>query len=107
MQMSQDFKWHHVAYWEHYKGGRYTLLDIVDSHHHTAYLEEDYQNPDVPADMQVLVLYQSLDEVGRPWARRAGYFYGNVEVNGKMVPRFRPVSWAEAYRKAHEGGELT
>lgn len=102
MQMSHDFKWNQVAYWEHYKGGRYVIVEDTPF----AWLEEDYDKPDLSATMKGVVIYRSLDKPeDKPWARRSEYFYGGVEVNGEQVPRFRPVSWEEAYKRAYEGGE--
>ena len=90
MQMTKDFDWDTVAYWEHYKGGRYVLCEIGFVN-----FEEDFGNADVPEDMQTLVVYQSLED-GRKWARRRGYFFGQVEHEGKMVSRFRSITWREA-----------
>lgn len=96
--MSSDFNWDHVAYWEHYKGGRYVLEEnwIMN-------LEEDFGNPDIPRDMVEMVAYRSIDRKGeRPWVRRYAYFFGEVEFKGQMVQRFKPVTWREAYAKEQQ-----
>ena len=63
--------------YEHYKGKRYEVIGIV---HHSETLEE-------------LVLYKALYETkfGQDslWVRPLAMFMENVEVEGKLVPRFR------------------
>lgn len=61
--------------WQHYKGGRYTLLCVA--------LNEKTLNPEV--------IYAS--EAGLIWARPLESFLGSVlDKNDAAVPRFRPVS---------------
>lgn len=100
MQMSPDFNWSHVAYWEHYKGGKYILIEGND---YVGWLEEDFDKEDLPDDMKEVVIYKKLAG-GRPWVRRKAYFFGQVELeNGKKVPRFRSVTWEEAFYRRNEG----
>jgi hypothetical protein len=63
--------------YEHYKGNRYRFHGIV---RHSETLEE-------------LVLYEPLyaNELGKLWVRPKAMFFENVTVDGKTVPRFRPV----------------
>ena len=94
MQMPRDFDWDHVAYWKHYKGGKYILCE--DSF---AWMEEDMDKEDMEADMKEVVVYKSIDNSGRPYVRRRAYFFGDVEMFGRRVPRFRAVTWREAARE--------
>lgn len=94
MQMPVHFDWDTVAYWKHYKGGRYILCE--DSF---AWMEEDLDNPDIPDDMKEVVVYKSLDQHGKPYVRRRAYFFGDVEWFGRRVPRFRSVTWREAFEQ--------
>ena len=63
--------------YEHYKGKRYEVLGIV---HHSETVEP-------------LVLYKALYETkfghDSLWVRPLAMFVENVEVNGKIMPRFR------------------
>ena len=61
--------------YEHYKGKRYKVHGVV---RHTESLEE-------------LVLYEALYEnnLGNMWVRPKGMFLESIEINGKIVPRFR------------------
>lgn len=97
MQMPVDFDWNHVAYWEHYKGGRYVL---VEPEHYVAHLEED-ADKDIPDGMKKVVLYRSLDvNPEKVWARRWDvFFFDKVEWNGETVQRFKAVTWREAFLK--------
>jgi cyclomaltodextrinase / maltogenic alpha-amylase / neopullulanase len=61
--------------YEHYKGGRYQILG-VGRHSEDHKLE--------------LVAYQSLEN-GNIWFRPLPMFLENVEVNGRLVPRFKLV----------------
>lgn len=64
--------------YEHYKGGRYRVIDTV---RHSESLEE-------------LVLYETLYEnpLGRLWVRPIAMFLEEVDVDGRKVPRFKPIS---------------
>lgn len=96
MQMTPDFDWDHVAYWEHYKGGKYTLCDDW-----FGWLEEDLDK-EIPEDMKRIVTYKSLEN-GKIYHRRYHIFFESVVLeNGTKVPRFRAVTWKEAFLK-HEG----
>lgn len=68
--------------YEHYKGKRYEVLGIV---HHSETVEP-------------LVLYKALYETkfsaDSLWVRPLAMFVENVDVDGKMTPRFRYVGEA-------------
>lgn len=61
--------------YQHYKGGLYRVIDIVK---HSENLED-------------LVLYETLYDNPRSklWVRPLKMFVEKVEVNGKMLPRFK------------------
>lgn len=61
--------------YRHYKGGLYKVLDVVK---HSETLED-------------LVLYETLYDNPRAkfWVRPLKMFIEKVEVNGKMLPRFK------------------
>jgi len=59
--------------YEHYKGGRYEVINIA-KHRET---------------MEDLVIYRPLYEDGVFWARSLGEFMEMVEIDGKKVPRFK------------------
>lgn len=59
--------------YEHYKGSRYLVLDTV-THSET---EED------------LVLYQTMYGKQDLWVRPYNMFFENIEVDSKIVPRFK------------------
>lgn len=61
--------------YEHFKGGRYRVLEVGK---HSETLEE-------------LVVYQALGDEGEIWIRPLDMFLEEVEVDGKMVGRFRRV----------------
>ena len=63
--------------YEHYKGKRYKVHDIV---RHSETLEE-------------LVLYETLyeNELGKLWVRPKAMFLESVDIDGKSVPRFKLV----------------
>ena len=86
MQMTQEFNWDHVAYWQHYKGGRYEIL-------HIGTMEED---------QDAVVVYRELDGT-KVWVRRKEVFFEDVTVNGKTVPRFQSITWREALQKQNKG----
>lgn len=64
--------------YEHYKGKRYKVHGVV---RHSETLEE-------------LVYYETLydTEYGRMWVRPKDLFLGEVEIDGRMVPRFKSLS---------------
>ncbi len=64
--------------YEHYKGKRYRVHDVV---RHSETLEE-------------LVLYETLyeNDLGRMWVRPKTMFLETVEVDGKLRPRFQQIS---------------
>ena len=63
--------------YQHYKGKRYKVHGVV---RHSETLEE-------------LVLYETLyeNDLGKMWVRPKKMFLEKVEVNGELVPRFKPV----------------
>ena len=66
--------------YEHYKGKRYEVIGVA---HHSETLEE-------------LVVYRALYEIpefgiNSLWVRPKKMFMENVMVDGKTVPRFRPI----------------
>lgn len=61
--------------YEHYKGNRYRVIGVA---RHSETLE-------------ALVVYQALYGDGGMWVRPAAMFTGNVEKDGRSVPRFRLV----------------
>ena len=71
--------------YKHYKGKRYEVIGIA---HHSDTLEE-------------FVVYRALydsEEFGNRslWVRPKDMFLGNVEVDGKEVPRFRYIKNVES-----------
>jgi hypothetical protein len=60
---------------EHYKGGRYVIVG-------TGFLE-DTEAP--------CVIYKSLEK-NIIWVRTAKNFLEEIEYNGEMIPRFRPIT---------------
>ena len=61
--------------YEHYKGMRYEFLGIAK---HSETLEE-------------MVVYKALYGDGQIWVRPKEMFFESVEINGKVVPRFRKI----------------
>jgi cyclomaltodextrinase / maltogenic alpha-amylase / neopullulanase len=59
--------------YEHYKGKRYEVLGVA---RHSETLEE-------------LVVYKKLYDDGGLWVRPLGMFLGDVEVEGRIMPRFK------------------
>ena len=66
------------AIYEHYKGKKYKVLDIV---RHSENLEEH-------------VLYECLyeNDLGKLWVRPKAMFLETIEVDGKTIPRFKCLS---------------
>ena len=64
--------------YEHYKGHQYRAIGVAK---HSETLED-------------LVIYEALydNEMSKLWARPAEMFTGEVELDGKKVPRFKFVS---------------
>jgi len=58
--------------YQHYKGSKYEVLDVV---RHSETLEE-------------MVCYKKLEDGGL-WVRPLKMFTENIDVGGKTVPRFR------------------
>jgi cyclomaltodextrinase len=64
-----------LGIYEHYKGNRYEAIGVAK---HSETLEE-------------LVVYKALYGDGQIWIRPLKMFMEEVEVDGKMVPRFKPM----------------
>ena len=64
-----------LGFFDHYKGGRYGFLGTATQE----------------SDGVVVAIYRHL-ETGALYTRPAAEFFGEVEVNGKSVPRFQRVS---------------
>lgn len=73
--------------YQHYKGKLYRYRGTA---RHSETLEE-------------LVLYEALYEnkLGKIWVRPKSMFFENIEVDGKLVPRFRKIS-DEEFALIHE-----
>lgn len=67
-----------VRWFRHYKGGIYQLL-----------MEVTFE-----ADKQPMVIYRASN--GTLWSRYASVFHESVEIDGRIVPRFAPISAEEA-----------
>lgn len=67
-----------IGIYEHYKGHRYKVIGIAK---HSETLED-------------MVVYESLYEnkLSKLWVRPLSIFLGEVEVDGKKVPRFKYVA---------------
>ncbi len=65
--------------YQHYKGGRYEVLDVV-RHSETT---------------EPMVLYRHLDDDGGTWVRPYTMFFEEIEKEGKKVPRFAFMSEIE------------
>lgn len=61
--------------YKHYKGGEYEIIGIAK---HSETLEE-------------LVVYRALYGEHQIWVRPLGMFLGEVEIDGKIIPRFSPI----------------
>ena len=59
--------------WEHYKGGRYLLIDVA---YHSETLEP-------------MVVYRALYGEGALWVRPLSMWQESVTVDGRSLPRFR------------------
>ncbi|HRZ30168.1 MAG TPA: DUF1653 domain-containing protein [Candidatus Paceibacterota bacterium] len=64
--------------YQHYKGGKYRVLGVAK---HSETLED-------------LVIYEALydNKMSKLWARPAGMFLEEVEVDGQKVSRFKFIS---------------
>lgn len=65
--------------YKHYKGGEYRVLFVAKG---------QFSSGDL--DMQDMVVYESVEpnEVSQYWVRPLSLFLEEVEVGGKMIPRF-------------------
>ena len=73
-------------YYCHFKGNVYRLVGIAKD---SETLEE-------------MVVYQAMYGEGQMWVRPKEMFFGEVERNGKRMPRFRELSDEEALRIGYE-----
>lgn len=65
------------GYYEHYKGKKYLALGVAK---HSETLE----------DLVVYIcLYENETGNGNLWVRPKSMFLEDIEVNGKMIPRFK------------------
>jgi len=62
-----------LGVYEHYKGKRYEVLGVAK---HSETLED-------------LVVYKKLYDDGGLWVRPLGMFLEDVEVEGRIMPRFK------------------
>ena len=67
-------------YYRHFKGNVYRLVGIAKD---SETLEE-------------MVVYQAMYGEGQMWVRSKEMFFGEVERDGKRIPRFRELSDEEA-----------
>ena len=65
-------EWGTLGRHRHFKGGEYEVIALAKQ----------------SETMQDLVIYRELFGENKVWARPATMFYQNVEVNGRLVPRF-------------------
>lgn len=68
------------ALYEHYKGQRYKVMHVA---RHSETLEE-------------LIVYQALYGDHAFWVRPLKMFLEEIEINGKLQPRFRAISITQA-----------
>ena len=71
--ISENSKKLKLGVYKHYKGNKYQVLGVSL---HSESLEE-------------LVIYKALYGEGLIWVRPLKMFLGNIEVDGKIKPRFR------------------
>lgn len=64
------------ARYKHYKGNEYVIISFAK---HSETLEE-------------MVIYQDCADSAKVWARPRAMFEEEVEIEGKMTPRFTPLS---------------
>ncbi len=67
-------------YYKHFKGGKYKLLGIA----------KDSET------LEKMVVYQALYGEGEMWVRPYDMFFGTVERDGKVMPRFTRITEEEA-----------
>ena len=67
-------------YYRHFKGGKYKLLGIA----------KDSET------LEKMVVYQALYGEGEMWVRPYDMFFGTVERDGKVMPRFTRITEEEA-----------
>lgn len=62
--------------YQHYKGGVYEIMGLAK---HSETMEE-------------LVVYRSVDDSKKIWARPKNIFFENIDIDGKIVPRFKKIN---------------
>ena len=62
-----------IGIYEHYKGNKYEVIGV-------GFYSET---------LQEVVIYKAMYEENNLWARPLEMFLENVDVDGKMVPRFK------------------
>ena len=62
--------------YRHYKGNEYVVLAVAKSSEN---IEDE------------LVVYQDLSDASKVWARPKDMFEEEVEIEGKVMPRFAPI----------------
>ena len=62
--------------YRHYKGGEYELIGVA---RHSETLEP-------------LVVYRPLYNASGLWVRPHAMFFGQIEIGGRLQPRFAPIS---------------
>lgn len=87
------------GYYEHYKGGKYLVLEVVDNAEPWSYVDDKVKGP---IDAQ-FVLSFNLDHK-KLWVRPVSEFLKPAEVNGDRVSRFKLV---EAFEDSESGNVVT
>lgn len=62
--------------YKHYKGNVYEIIGLAK---HSETMEE-------------LVIYRSIDDNQKIWARPKAMFFENITINGETIPRFKKIN---------------
>jgi len=62
--------------YQHYKGNIYEVVGLAT---HSETMEE-------------LVIYKSIDDNQKIWARPKNMFFENITIDGKTIPRFKKIN---------------
>ena len=62
--------------YQHYKGGLYEI--VIEAKHSES--------------MEDLIVYRSIEDPTKVWARPKGMFFDNVEIDSEIIPRFRKIT---------------
>ena len=76
-----EYLWFMGKYYRHFKGNIYKLIGIAKD---SETLEE-------------MVVYQAMYGEGQLWVRPKEMFYGEVERDGKRIPRFQEIGKDEIH----------